>query len=57
MSSVKPSFFQLGLRARLTLWTTLMLAASLAASFAWVHYELRGLLEAKTDAALEREGI
>jgi heavy metal sensor kinase len=44
----------LGLRARLTLWTTLVLAASLAAVFAWVHHGLRAVLEARNDAFLEQ---
>src|SRR5260370_72582 len=44
--------FRLGLRARVTLWTTAVLAASLGAGFAWVHHNLRGLLEARNDAFL-----
>src|SRR5437660_7008812 len=45
----------LGLRTRLTLWTSLVLAASLAAGFAWVHLGLRRVLEARNDAFLERK--
>src|SRR6516162_3209654 len=45
----------LGLRTRLTLWSSLVLAASLAAGFGWVHYGLRRVLEAKNDAFLERK--
>jgi len=41
-----------GLRARLTLWTAAVLAASLAAGFAWVHHGLRAVLEARDDAFL-----
>ena len=44
-----------GLRTKLTLWTSLMLAASLAAGFLWVHVGLRSVLEAKNDAFLERK--
>jgi two-component system heavy metal sensor histidine kinase CusS len=44
-----------GLRTRLTLWSSLVLAASLAAGFAWVHHGLRAVLEAKNDAFLERK--
>ncbi|HEV3164010.1 MAG TPA: histidine kinase dimerization/phospho-acceptor domain-containing protein, partial [Isosphaeraceae bacterium] len=53
MSSAKNR--PLGLRTRLTLWTSLVLAASLAAGFAWVHYGLQRVLEAKNDAFLERK--
>jgi heavy metal sensor kinase len=45
----------LGLRTRLTLWTTLVLAVSFAAGFAWVHYGLRLVLEARNDAFLEQK--
>jgi heavy metal sensor kinase len=45
----------LGLRTKLTLWSSLVLAASLAAGFAWVHYGLRRVLEARNDALLERQ--
>lgn len=45
----------LGLRTRLTLWSSLVFAASLAAGFAWVHHGLRGVLEARNDAFLERK--
>ncbi len=55
MSSGKSKSLRLGLRARLTLWMTLMLAASLGTGFAWVHYGLRGVLESKNDASLERK--
>jgi two-component system heavy metal sensor histidine kinase CusS len=44
-----------GLRARLTLWTSLVLAASLAAGFAWVHHGLRRVLESRNDAFLQRK--
>jgi heavy metal sensor kinase len=45
----------LGLRTRLTLWSSLVLAASLAAGFGWVHYGLRRVLEARNDAFLSRK--
>src|SRR5262249_10925220 len=44
--------FRPGLRARVSLWTTAVLAASLGAGFAWVHHNLRGLLEARNDTFL-----
>jgi heavy metal sensor kinase len=44
----------LGLRTLLALWTSFVLAASLAAGFAWVHYGLRRVLDARNDAFLER---
>ena len=53
MSSAKTK--PLGLRTKLTLWSSLVLAASLAAGFAWVHYGLRRVLDAKNDAFLERK--
>lgn len=45
----------LGLRTRLVLWTSLVLTASLAAGFAWVHFGLRRVLEARNDALLHRK--
>ena len=45
----------MGLRTKLTLWSSLVLAASLAAGFAWVHYGLRRVLDARNDAFLERK--
>ena len=45
----------LGLRTRLTLWSSLVLAASLAAGFGWVHYGLRRVLDARNDAFLSRK--
>ncbi|MFI5456094.1 MAG: ATP-binding protein [Isosphaerales bacterium] len=45
----------LGLRTQLAVWTSLVLATSLAAGFAWVHHGLRRVLEAKNDAFLERK--
>lgn len=45
----------MGLRAKLTAWTSLVLAASLAAGFAWVHHGLRSVLEARNDAFLYRK--
>jgi heavy metal sensor kinase len=56
MSCEKSKPLRLGLRATLTLWTTLVLAASLAAGFAWAHHELRAVLESRNDASLERKG-
>ena len=53
MSSAKNR--PLGLRTKLMLWTSLVLAASLAAAFLWVHVGLRSVLEAKNDAFLERK--
>ncbi len=55
MSSVRNSAFRLGLRARLMLWTSAVLAVSLVAGFAWVHHGLRTVLEARNDAFLERK--
>jgi heavy metal sensor kinase len=45
----------LGLRTKLTLWSSLVLAASLAAGFLWVHFGLRRVLDARNDAFLERK--
>jgi heavy metal sensor kinase len=45
----------LGLRTKLTLWSSLVLAASLAAGFGWVHYGLRRVLDARNEAFLERK--
>ena len=45
----------MGLRTKLTLWSSLVLAATLAAGFVWVHYGLRRVLEARNDAFLERK--
>ena len=53
MSSAKSK--PLGVRTRLTLWTSLVLAVSLGAGFLWVHYGLRSVLGAKNDAFLERK--
>lgn len=53
MSSAKSK--PLGIRTRLTLWTSLVLAVSLGAGFAWVHHGLRSVLAAKNDAFLERK--
>jgi two-component system heavy metal sensor histidine kinase CusS len=52
MSSAK--IRPLGLRTRLTVWSSLVLAASLAAGFGWVHYGLRRVLESRNDAFLKR---
>jgi heavy metal sensor kinase len=53
MSSAKTR--PLGLQTKLTLWTGLMLALSLGAGFAWVHYGLRRVLRERNDAFLERK--
>ena len=53
MSSAKTK--PLGLRTKLTLWSSLVLAASLATGFAWVHFGLRRVLDARNDAFLERK--
>jgi heavy metal sensor kinase len=45
----------LGLRTKLTLWSSLVLAASLAAGFLWVHFGLRSVITAKTDTFLEQK--
>ena len=45
----------LGLRTKLTLWSSLVLAASLATGFLWVHFGLRSVLAGKNDAFLERK--
>jgi len=56
MSSARSRWPRPGLRARLTLWTAAVLAASLAAGFAWVHHGLRAVLEARNDAFLGSKG-
>ncbi|ODT97836.1 MAG: hypothetical protein ABS79_06875 [Planctomycetes bacterium SCN 63-9] len=53
MSSAKSKPF--GLRTKLTIWMSLVLATSLAAGFLWVHIGLRSVLEARNDAFLERK--
>ncbi|WP_165070396.1 heavy metal sensor histidine kinase [Paludisphaera rhizosphaerae] len=53
MSSARNRPF--GLWTKLTLWSSLVLAVSLAAGFAWVHHGLAGVLEARDDAFLERK--
>jgi heavy metal sensor kinase len=53
MSSAKTR--RLGLQTRLVLWTSLVLAVSFAAGFAWVHEGLRHVLEGRNDAFLERK--
>ncbi len=45
----------LGLGTRLALWTSVVLAASFAAGFVWVHYGLKAILQARNDAFLERK--
>jgi heavy metal sensor kinase len=45
----------LGLRTRLSLWSSLVLAASLAAGFGWMHYGIRRVLAARNDAFLDRK--
>jgi heavy metal sensor kinase len=45
----------LGLRTRLMLWSSLVLAASLMAGFGWVHYGLRRVLAERNDAFLSRK--
>jgi heavy metal sensor kinase len=44
-----------GIRTKLTIWMSLVLATSLAAGFLWVHFGLRSVLAAKNDAFLERK--
>lgn len=39
------------------LWSTLVLATSLAAGFGWVHYGLRRVLDAKNVAFLDRKAV
>ena len=51
MSSAKTR--PLGLRLKLTLWSSLVLAASFAAGFAWVHHGLRRVLDDKNDSFLD----
>src|SRR5262245_25318740 len=53
MSSAK--IRPLGLRTKLTLWSSLVLAASLAAGFGWVHFGLRRVLEERNEAFLEHK--
>ncbi|MBX6315102.1 MAG: heavy metal sensor histidine kinase [Isosphaeraceae bacterium] len=55
MSSARSSSPGWGLRARLVFWTAAVLAASLGVGFAWVHHGLRQVLEARTDAFLDRK--
>jgi heavy metal sensor kinase len=50
-AKIKP----LGLRTQLALWSSFVLAASLVAGFAWVHFGLRRVLDARNDAFLERK--
>jgi signal transduction histidine kinase len=50
-AKIKP----LGLRTQLALWSSLVLAVSLIAGFAWVHFGLRSVLDARNDAFLERK--
>ncbi len=45
----------LGLRTRLTLWTSLVLATSLGVGFGWVHHGLRRVLEGRNDAFLHQK--
>jgi len=45
----------LGLRTKLTLWSSLVLTASLAAGFGWVHFGLRRVLDSRNGAFLERK--
>ncbi len=45
----------LGLRTKLMLWSSLVLATSFAAGFLWVHVGLRSLLAARNDAFLDRK--
>jgi heavy metal sensor kinase len=45
----------LGLRTRLTAWTSLVLVIWLGVGFAWVHFGLRSVLQARDDAFLERK--
>jgi heavy metal sensor kinase len=45
----------LGLRTRLMLWWGLVLAATMAAGFLWVHFGLVRVLESRNDAFLERK--
>jgi heavy metal sensor kinase len=45
----------IGLRTKLTLWSSLVLAGTLSAGFAWVHVGLRRVLDARNDAFLERK--
>lgn len=53
MPSARGSRARLGLRARLALWSTAALAASLGLGFAWVHQGLRAVLMDRNDAFLE----
>src|SRR5262245_57648408 len=45
----------LGPRIKLTLWSSLVLAASLAGGFGWVHFGLCRVLAARNDVFLERK--
>lgn len=45
----------LGLRTRLMLWSSVVLAAWLLAGVGWVHYGLRQVLHARNDALLQRK--
>ncbi len=57
MSSARSRRFRPGLRARLTLWTTAVLATSLGLGFVWVDHALRAILEARNDAFLESKAV
>ncbi len=46
---------RLGLRARLTLWTSAVLAGALVLGFVWVDHGLRATLQSRNDAFLVRK--
>src|SRR6185312_11472772 len=56
MSFARSKAPRLGLRARLTLWTSAVLAGALGFGFAWVHHGLWATLEARNDALLAYKG-
>ena len=45
-----------GIGTRLMVWSTAIVAASLAAGFVWVHFGLRSVLEAQNDTFLAQKG-
>lgn len=53
--SFVPMLNRLGLRARITTWTTVIVGLSLAAGLGWVRHSLRRVLETEDDALLQRK--
>jgi heavy metal sensor kinase len=47
--------FRVGLRTRVTMWTTAVLVVSLVAGLIWARHNVRRVLEAKNDSFLDRK--